>query len=161
MVTISRLPGPQPDDLAAAVDAALTPLLLLASRAAADASQRVSSSQLQALLALEHRGPLNLTGFADVLNVIPSSASRLCDRLVAADLVTRTTAETDRREVVLRLTSNGKKLVRQIRKLRREALDVALEQMAPRDRVSLLKGLTALGVLLNEEHDSAPGAAHG
>ncbi|MCU1595195.1 MAG: regulatory protein marr [Frankiales bacterium] len=122
----------------------------------------MSTSQLQALLALEHRGPLNLTRFADALNVIPSSASRLCDRLVAADLVTRTPAETDRREVVLQLTSNGRKLVRQIRRLRREALDVALEQMGPRDRVSLLKGLTALGALLNEERDAdEAGAAHG
>lgn len=137
--------GPQPDDFAAAVDDALRPILLLASRASAKATQRVSTSQLQALLVLHERGPMNLTTLADELGAIPSSATRLCDRLVAADLITRETGANDRREVLLQLTSSGRRVVRQVRDLRREGLREAIEACTPRERRELLSGLRALG----------------
>ena len=140
-----RLLGPEPDDFAAAVDDALRPVLLLAARANAKASQRVSTSQLQALLVLQERGPMKLTSLADELGAIPSSATRLCDRLVAADLITRETGSVDRREVFLRLTSSGRRVVRQVRDLRREGLREALEGCSPRERRDLLNGLRALG----------------
>ena len=75
------------------MDDALRPVLRLAARASAKATQRVSTSQLQALLVLQERGPMNLTALADELGAIPSSATRLCDRLVAADLITRETGQ--------------------------------------------------------------------
>src|SRR3954469_11958332 len=136
--------GPEPDDFAAAVDDALRPVLLLAARASAKATQRVSTSQLQALLVLHERGPMNLTGLADELGAIPSSATRLCDRLVAADLITRETGSVDRREVFLQLTSSGRRVVRQVRDLRREGLREALDSLTSRERRELLNGLHAL-----------------
>ena len=145
--------------LAEAVDAALTPLFLLASQASAAARPRVSSSQLQALLALEHHGALNLTGLADVLRVIPSSATRLCDRLVAAGLITRSTGEADRREVVLTLTGSGSRLVRHVRALRREALGSALSQLTDRERRSLVSGLGALAAQLQQQPQTRPASA--
>ena len=137
--------GPEPDDFAAAVDDALRPVLLLASRASAKATQRVSTSQLQALLVLQQRGPMKLTSLADELGAIPSSATRLCDRLVAADLITRETGSADRREVFLQLTTSGRRVVRQVRDLRREGLREAIEACTPRERRELLNGLRALG----------------
>lgn len=151
--------GPEPDDIAAAVDDALRPVLLLAARASAKATQRVSTSQLQALLVLQERGPMNLTALADELGAIPSSATRLCDRLVAADLIQRETGSADRREVFLHLTASGRRVVRQVRDLRREGLREALEACSPRDRRALLNGLHALGAHLAEtEAESGPAA---
>ena len=154
-----RLLGPEPDDFAAAVDDALRPVLLLAARASAKASQRVSTSQLQALLVLQERGPMKLTSLADELGAIPSSATRLCDRLVAADLITRETGSTDRREVFLQLTISGRRVVRQVRDLRRDGLREALEACSPRERRDLLNGLRALGdwMTANESDDEATG----
>jgi DNA-binding MarR family transcriptional regulator len=140
-----RLLGPEPDDFAAAVDDALRPVLLLAARASAKASQRVSTSQLQALLVLQECGPMKLTSLAEELGAIPSSATRLCDRLVAADLITREPGSADRREVFLQLTSSGRRVVRQVRDLRREGLREALEACTARERRDLLNGLRALG----------------
>ena len=147
--------GPQPDDFAAAVDDALRPILLLASRASAKATQRVSTSQLQALLVLHERGPMNLTTLADELGAIPSSATRLCDRLVAADLITRETGANDRREVLLQLTSSGRRIVRQVRDLRREGLREAIEGCTPRERRELLSGLRALGYQMTAQDGAA------
>lgn len=152
--------GPEPDDIAAAVDDALRPVLLLAARANAKATQRVSTSQLQALLVLQERGPMNLTTLADELGAIPSSATRLCDRLVAADLITRETGSSDRREVFLHLTSSGRRIVRQVRDLRRDGLREALEACTPRERRDLLNGLRALGGRMTEYEALADAAAH-
>ena len=144
--------GPEPDDVLAAVDDALRPVLMLASRANTRANQRVSTSQLQALLVLQERGPMNLTALADELGAIPSSATRLCDRLVAADLITREAGATDRREVFLHLTASGQRVVRQVRDLRRDGLREALEACTPRERRDLLNGLRALGARMTEHH---------
>jgi DNA-binding MarR family transcriptional regulator len=160
--SISRHPGPQPEDPSIAIDRALAPLLMLAARASAEAVQRVSSSQLQALLCLHEQGPLKLTKLAEALEVIPSSATRLCDRLVAADLITRKTGTVDRREVVLQLTTSGKKLIRQIQDRRQAEIRQALTGMSDRERRGLLAGLEALAAQLTHDEgtDAAPGAAH-
>jgi DNA-binding MarR family transcriptional regulator len=150
---------PEPEDFAAAVDEALRPVLMLASRASAKATQRVSTSQLQALLVLQEWGPMNLTSLADELGAIPSSATRLCDRLVAADLITRETGAADRREVFLQLTPSGRRIVRQVRDLRREGLRKAIEACTPRERRELLSGLRALGGRLTAFEAEARAAA--
>ena len=145
--------SPEPEDFAAAVDDALRPVLLLAARASAQATQRVSTSQLQALLVLQERGPMKLTSRAGELGAIPSSATRLCDRLVAADLITREPGSTDRREVFLQLTPGGRRVVRQVRDLRREGLREALEECTPRQRRELLGGLRALAARMGAQED--------
>ena len=150
---------PEPDDFAAAVDDALRPVLLLAARASARATQRVSTSQLQALLVLQERGPMNLTSLADELGAIPSSATRLCDRLVAADLITREPGSADRREVFLHLTASGRRIVRQVRDLRREGLREAIDACTPRERRELLSGLRALGVRMSAHEAEVRAAA--
>lgn len=152
---------PEPENLAAAVDDALRPVLLLAARAQAKATQRVSTSQLQALLVLHERGPMNLTSLADELGAIPSSATRLCDRLVAADLITRETGSVDRREVFLQLTSSGRRVVRQVRELRQDGLREALEHVSPRERRELLSGLRALAARMVEGERELGGTATG
>ena len=157
----SRHLGPEPDDFAAAVDEALRPVLLLAGRASAKATQRVSTSQLQALLVLHERGRMNLTTLADELGAIPSSATRLCDRLVAADLIAREQGSTDRREVFLQLTAGGRRVVRQVRDLRREGLREALEACTPRERRELLGGLQALAVRMAEAEETVAVRRHG
>ncbi len=133
-----------------AVDKALAPVLALVARSSLGASQRISSSQLQALLTIDRFGSLNLTTLAEALAVLPSSATRLCERMLAADLVTKTPAVLDRREVVIALTSHGQQLIEQIEQARRTELQLALTQMPEHGRRALLAGLTALGAELGD-----------
>src|SRR4029453_18240729 len=83
---------------AAAGEAAASALVIALGRAEEKVLPRGSGSQLRALLIISRHAPTNLTQLAEELGAIPSSASRLCDRLVAAGLVTRRTGSADRRE---------------------------------------------------------------
>lgn len=162
MKAIARHPGGLPDDLAGALDDALQPVFALASRASGLLLQRVSSSQLQALLLIEDAGSLNLGGLAEGLSVIPSSATRLAQRLLAADLISREPAAHDRREVVLTLTPTGERMVATARQFRREQLEEAVRGLSERDRRSVLHGLQLLGERLDGAEDRpAAGAAEG
>ena len=98
---------------------------------------------------------------ADELGAIPSSATRLCDRLVAADLITREAGSADRREVFLQLTASGRRVVRQVRDLRRDGLREALEACTPRERRALLSGLQALAARMTAADEAAaPARSH-
>jgi DNA-binding MarR family transcriptional regulator len=140
----AALTGPPDDDvagMAAAVEAAMGALVIAVGRAEEGVLPRVSVSQLRALLIISRRGPTNLNQLAEELGAIPSSASRLCDRLVAAGLVTRRTGSTDRREVELRVSGDGQRLVDQLREWRRSELSTVLAAMDDSGRRALLNGL--------------------
>jgi DNA-binding MarR family transcriptional regulator len=147
-----------PEADAVAVDTAAEALLSVWDTARESASNRVSSSQLRALLVVEAYDGVNLRGLAAQLGVILSSASRLCDRLVAAGLLERVPGRTDRREIALHLTLPGKHLLESLRTARRERLATVLNQMSTAGREALLRGLSEFGAVVDGVHDG-PAAA--
>src|ERR1700749_1098314 len=82
---------------------------------------RVSPPQLRALTAVGRYGELNLSQLAEALGALPSSASRLCDRLEAGGLLTRDTGRARRRAVRLRLAPAGAPPFRRPAESRRSA----------------------------------------
>lgn len=134
-------PGRDVAGVAAAVEVATGALVIALGRAEEAILPRVSVSQLRALLLIGRQEPTNLNQLAEELGAIPSSASRLCDRLVAAGLVTRRTGSADRREVELRVSVEGQRLLDQFRELRRAQLATVLAAMDPDGRQALLAGL--------------------
>jgi DNA-binding MarR family transcriptional regulator len=106
------------------------------------ATPRLSWPQLNALIVVEQQQGINLRGLAGQLKMILSSASRLCDRLVAAGLVERVPGRVDRREIALYLTPSSRKLLEQLRVARREILTEVLDRMSPTGRAALVRGLT-------------------
>lgn len=130
-----------PAALAAAVDAATRALVITLGRAEEEVLPRVSVSQLRALLIISRQAPTNLNQLAEELGAIPSSASRLCDRLVAAGLVTRRPGSVDRREVELRVSAEGQRLVDGLRETRVSELATVLAAMSADGRRALLQGL--------------------
>jgi DNA-binding MarR family transcriptional regulator len=130
-----------PAAVAAAVEAATRALVITLGRAEEEILPRVSVSQLRALLIISRQAPTNLNQLAEELGAIPSSASRLCDRLVAAGLVTRRTGSVDRREVELRVSADGHRLVDQLRETRVAELAAVLATMPPDGQRALLVGL--------------------
>jgi DNA-binding MarR family transcriptional regulator len=133
--------GPDPTR-AAAVDDAAPALLAVWDAARQRATPLLSGPQLNALLVVEHQEGINLRGLAAQLRMILSSASRLCDRLVASGMVERVPGRADRREIALFLTPSSRQLLQDLRATRRELLTDVLERMTPAGRAALLRGLT-------------------
>ncbi|GAA4247360.1 MarR family transcriptional regulator [Dactylosporangium darangshiense] len=157
-------PSPHPsgaDDTAAnaavLVDAAGQALVLATS--AANDNSGVSAAQLRVLGVVDQAGSVNLTQLAVALHTAPSSASRLCDRLEAADLLRRTADERDRREVWLVLTPTARRLLDGLGRQRQETIAAVLRRMSPDDRAALMQGLSsfarASGVPLAEDGSAA------
>ncbi|GID97935.1 MarR family winged helix-turn-helix transcriptional regulator [Amorphoplanes digitatis] len=136
--------GPaEPDPMrAAAVDDAAPALLAAWDAARERMTPRLSSSQLNALLVIEREPGVNLRGLAAELKMILSSASRLCDRLVASGMVERVPGRADRREIALYLTPSSRELLERLRATRRDLLAEVLERMTPAGRAALVRGLT-------------------
>ena len=128
---------------AAEVETAAEALVGIWARVAETLDVRVSPTQLRALTAVGRYGELNLSQLAEALGALPSSASRLCDRLEAAGLLTRDTGRVSRRAVSLRLTADGEALLEQARQRRREQIAQVLGAMTASGRDELAGGLAA------------------
>ena len=139
----------------AAVDDAAPALLAAWDAARQLATPLLSGPQLNALLVVEREEGINLRGLAAQLGMILSSASRLCDRLVASGMVERAPGRLDRREIALFLTPSSRQLLQHLRTTRRELLTEVLDRMTPAGRAALLRGLTEFAAAADLE---APGA---
>lgn len=128
---------------AAGVEAAAEALVGIWAHVAESLDVRISPTQLRVLTAVGRYGELNLSQLAEALGALPSSASRLCDRLEAAGMLTRDTGRTSRRAVSLRLTADGEALLEQARRSRREQIARVLDAMPPAGRAQLAEGLAA------------------
>jgi DNA-binding MarR family transcriptional regulator len=136
---------------AAVVDDAAQALLSAWDAAREQATPRLSWPQLSALLVVERSEGINLRGLAGELKMLLSSASRLCDRLVASGMVERVPGRVDRREIALYLTSSSRQLLHELRHTRRQMLAAVLEKMSPSGRAALIRGLSEFTAAANDE----------
>ncbi|MEU4475855.1 MarR family transcriptional regulator [Micromonospora sp. NPDC023888] len=127
--------------MAAALDEAAAALLGVWESAREGTAGRVSGAQLRAVTVVEQHDGINLRRLATRLDMLLSSASRLCDRLVAAGMLEREPGRFDRREISLHLTPEGRRLLAELRADRRARLAVVLGGMSPAGRDALLDGV--------------------
>jgi DNA-binding MarR family transcriptional regulator len=99
--------------------------------------------QVRMLLAVDRRGPSNLSALAAELSLSMPSASRLVDRLASAGLLDRSAAEDSRREVTITTTAAGRGSLSVLHELRRSSIAGVLGRMSNRDRSALVRGLRA------------------
>jgi DNA-binding MarR family transcriptional regulator len=130
-------------ELASAVEATVEALTAVLDRARLAQSPAVPPAQLRVLTIIAGNRHTNMSRLAEALDVVPSSASRLCDRLEATGLLRRVADPRDRREVRLLLTPAARRLLTDIRDRRREALAEVLDRMPAGARQDLLKALQA------------------
>ena len=71
----------------------------------------VGLAPLRALQSLDRRGPSMVGELGDDLGLVPSTASRLSDRLAEAGLITRRPAPSNRRSTLLELTDAGRAIL--------------------------------------------------
>lgn len=98
----------------------------------------LTAAQADALVVLGAAGPLSLKELGDLLIAESGHPSRLVDRLVAAGLVARAPAATDRRRYELSLTAEGRRLERQVQEAREGVLALARGLIGDRDVTPLL-----------------------
>ncbi|GLZ40183.1 MarR family transcriptional regulator [Actinokineospora sp. NBRC 105648] len=134
-------PGPEDLDDAGQTELAARALGLVLTRANTAVYPKVPAMQLRALHFVEGLEPVNLTRLTEELGTIPSSTSRLCDRLQAAGLLDRRPALADRREVEIVLTGDGRRFLERLRAARRADLAEVLAGMSGAGRAALLLGL--------------------
>ena len=133
------------DELALApAEAGLSVLLEAFERAVEEVGATVPPVQMRALLVIEGAGSLNLNRLAGLLGASASAASRLCDRMQAAGLVSRDRAILSRREIVLVPTASGRRLAEWVRGRRQAALEGLLNGMSQEGRQALARGLVEL-----------------
>jgi DNA-binding MarR family transcriptional regulator len=110
---------------------------LRAERMAKGLEPGLSDTQLAALAALESHGAMTPGELADHEKVQPPSMTRVIAALEERGLVTREPHATDRRQVVLTATDQGKTVVQQSRRLREAWLAKRLRELTPQERALL------------------------
>jgi DNA-binding MarR family transcriptional regulator len=130
-------------DVAAAVESTVESLLAVLDGARLAQNPAVPPTQLRVLTIIAGNRHTNMSRLAEALNVVPSSASRLCDRLEATGLLRRVPDPRDRREVRLLLTPTARHLLDGLTERRRLALGGVLERMPPARRLDLVRALAA------------------
>lgn len=130
-------------EVAAAMESTVDSLLSVLENARLAQSPAVPPTQLRVLSIIANSRHTNMNRLAEALDVVPSSASRLCDRLEANGLLRRVPDPRDRREVRLMLTPAARRLLDDLRERRQTALAVVLERMSAPARHDLVRALQA------------------
>lgn len=144
----------------AAVDTELVDAFIYASRALVGitavslADIDITAAQFRVLVLLASRGPQRPSDLADALQVAPSSATRMCQRLVDQGLVEREGNAADRRAVWLRPSAAAMELLRTVTRRRRAAINRALAAMDDGDGARMVLALTAFGRAAGEIPES-------
>src|ERR1700757_3070356 len=99
--------APCGEGYAAALERATRGLLALNVVVLEEVEKRIGLAPLRALQSLQRLGPSLVTELGEDLDLVPSTASRLSDRLAEAGLITRTIAPHNRRATMLELTEAG------------------------------------------------------
>ncbi|MGQ4401873.1 MarR family winged helix-turn-helix transcriptional regulator [Streptomyces hayashii] len=138
------------EELSAVVMAASRLFVAISARALATAAETLTLPQLRALVVLDTCGPVKLTALASTLDVNPSTALRMAERLAAIDLVDRRANPANRREVLLNLTEAGHELVTTVLARRRAEIRTLVERLPPGERAALVPALRALTTAAGE-----------
>ena len=150
---------------AAAVDAVLTAsrsLIAVATRSLGAAAEETTIAQYRALVVLASRGPQRMGDLAGALGVAPSTAGRMCDRLVRKGLIRRHRARADRRSVLVSVTAAGRLVVDQATARRRAMIADILAKLPADTQRAVAEALAAFADAAGEVPDSqwpSPGPA--
>lgn len=147
----------------AAVDAVLTAsrsMVAVATRSLGAAAEETTIAQYRGLVVLASRGPRRIGDLAEALDVAPSTAGRMCDRLMRKGLICRHRARGDRRAVLVSVTTAGRQVVDEATRRRRGLIAEILERLPVPAQQAVAQALRAFADAAGEVPDSEwPAAA--
>jgi DNA-binding MarR family transcriptional regulator len=149
----------------AAVDAMLTAsrtLVGVAEQSLSDAAEETTLAQYRALVVMASRGPQRMVDLAGALGVTPSTAGRMCDRLLRKGLIRRHRARADRREVQVSITASGRQVVDEATARRRALLAEILGRLTTEQQDAAAAAFRAFAAAAGEiPDDQWPDEQHG
>jgi DNA-binding MarR family transcriptional regulator len=131
-------------DVVDAVLAASRVFVAVASNALAGSTPEVTLPQFRTLVLLEANGTMTAAQLAKAIGVVPSTATRMCDRLVAKKLIDREIDPDNRRQMVLSLRAEGIALIAESTRRRRREIARLLRTIPPADQQRLAESLLVL-----------------
>ena len=146
------------------VDAVLTAsrtLVAVSTRSLGAAAEHTTVAQYRMLVVLASRGPQRMMNLAAALDVAPSTAGRMTDRLVRKALVRRHRARADRRSVVVSLTAAGRRVVDEATARRRVLIEEILAELPASQQLAIASAFEAFAAAAGEvpEHLWPPAPA--
>ena len=138
------------------VDAVLTAsraLVAVATRSLGAAAEDTTIAQYRALVVVASRGPQRMVDLAWALDVTPSTAGRMCDRLARKGLVRRHRDRADRRVVHVSITPAGGQVVDQATARRRVLLAAILAKLPPDQQLAVAAALESFAAVAGEIPD--------
>jgi DNA-binding MarR family transcriptional regulator len=148
----------------AVVDGVLTAsrtLIAVATRSLGEVAEHTTIAQYRMLVVLASRGPQRMVDLATALDVAPSTAGRMTDRLVRKQLARRHRARADRRSVVVSVTAAGRQVVDQATARRRVLIEDILAQLPADEQQAIAAAFAAFAAAAGEvpEHLWPPAPA--
>ena len=138
------------DELVTAVLTASRVLVGVSARSLAEVEDTVTLTQFRTLVVLDNHEEINLNTLADLLSVTSSTAMRMINRLLTSGMVTRRDNPANRREVLLGVTDEGRRLVRQVTAKRREEITRIVAEMPETRRDELVMAMRAFAEAAHE-----------
>lgn len=138
-------------DVVDAVLAANRVFVAVAARALVGLDAEVTLPQFRALVLIDMHEAMTVAQLAEALSVVPSTATRMCDRLVAKDLVDRTVDSENRRQMTLTLRPEGHSLIAQSTRHRKREITRLLKSIPAQAQIDLA---ASLGALVRAAHSS-------
>lgn len=115
------------------------------------AASRLSASDLQALMLIGDRQRCIVSDVANGLNISPTTASSLVDRLVRNNFVERYRTDDDRRIVRLELSGEGARIREEAITLQLDQCQRMLDELTPQEAETFLRLFKKIGEGLTRE----------
>jgi DNA-binding MarR family transcriptional regulator len=147
-------PAAPAQDVVDAVLSASRALITVATKSLGAAAEEITIAQYRALVVLASRGPQRLGDLAGVLEIAPSTAGRMSDRLVGKGLIRRLRAQADRRVVQVSLTPLGRQVVDETTSRRRTLISEILGSLPPARHQEVAEALQAFADAAGDIPDS-------
>jgi DNA-binding MarR family transcriptional regulator len=146
------------------VDAVLTAsrtLVAVSTRSLGEAAEHTTIAQYRMLVVLASRGPQRMVDLAIALDVAPSTAGRMTDRLVRKKLARRHRGRSDRRSVLVSLTAEGRQVVDEATARRRVLIEDILAKLPADQQRAIAEAFEAFAAAAGEvpEHLWPPAPA--
>jgi DNA-binding MarR family transcriptional regulator len=142
------------DDQVQAFLTASRAMVGLAVHSIEEAGAGITVTQHRLLVLLAAHGNRTITEIADELGVNQSNATRYCDRLQRLGLLERRRSAEDGRVVHVVLTPAGRRLLRNVSRVRRREMERVLARMTPEDRVIAHRAMVAFSAAAEELPES-------
>ncbi len=115
----------------------------------------VTGPQLSTLNALHRKDELTVTEIANILFLSPSTIVGVLDRLEEKGYITRRRDTADRRRVLVQMTDDGKKLVKEVPHPLEDSLIGSLAKIPEKEKGCMADALERLVELIGAEDTSA------